>query len=173
MQPVTDLETICKLAQERHDEFEVMRYMLEADDDITDEEIDTFVEKLAAPVIEAIDCTKCANCCRSLDVYLTPNDARNLATGIDIPPKTIPVRYLEQEPTREIGEWGKFRQKPCVFLKDRLCTIYEHRPESCRMYPQLTPDFRWTLKDTIEGASFCPIIYNVLDVLMTKIDTLW
>lgn len=167
---ITDLQKIQHLAAERHDEFEIMRYMLEFLDDIDDALLDRIVEDLAAPIIASIDCKQCANCCRSLDVYLTPDDAASLTAGIDIPLETIKTHYIDRETAANEGEWGKFRTKPCTFLKGNLCSVYEHRPDSCRRYPQFTPDFRWTLADTIQGAALCPIIYNVLDQLAAQVD---
>lgn len=169
---ITDLDTIKRLAAERRDEFEVMQYMLQRDDDLTDAEIDAVVDTVAAPILAAVDCTACANCCRSLDVYLTPDDAQRIASGVDIPLDTIRTRYIDQESAAAAGEWGRFRARPCAFLDGKRCSIYPHRPETCRTYPALTPDFRWTLADTIEGASVCPIIYHVLCAMLAKADEL-
>lgn len=163
---VTDLEQISQLAQQHHDDFEVMRYLLQLDDALEDSVLDAFVEQVAAPVIAAIDCTQCANCCRSLDVYVTPEDAQRLATVVDVPLDSIIVH----EAAARVEEWGMLRAKPCGFLNGRLCSIYTHRPETCRTYPAFTPDFRWALADTIGGAALCPIIYNVLVRLLDQID---
>ena len=170
---LTDLEAIQTQAAARHDEFEVLRYMLEINDDISDADLDAFIDALAAPIIAAIDCRQCANCCRNLDVYLTPDDAQRLADGVDIPLSEVKTRYINQQAAQHEGEWGRFTHSPCAFLDGKLCSIYEHRPESCRAYPVFTPDFRWTLADTLQGAALCPIIYNVLDALSRRIDDLY
>jgi Fe-S-cluster containining protein len=169
---ITDLDEIKRRAAERHDAFEVMRYMLELADELPDAEIDALVDEVAAPIIAAIDCTQCANCCRSLDVYLTPEDANCLAEGVHIPLNAILDAYVDQPAAQAVDEWGKFHARPCAFLKGNLCSVYAHRPESCRLYPSFTPDFRWTLEDTIEGASLCPIIYNVLSAMVEKVENL-
>ena len=163
---ITDLEAIHRLAAQHREAFEIMRYYLEYRDDLSDEYIDAEVEKIAAPIVDAIDCTACANCCRSLDVYLTPTDAQRLASGIDVPLHTIETQHIEHQQASQQGEWGKFRGSPCTFLRGNLCSVYTHRPQTCRTYPAFTPDFRWTLADTIQGASLCPIIYNVLARLL-------
>lgn len=173
MRLILDLDQIARLAEERRDEFEVMRYMLTMDDDLDDAQIDTWVDAIAEPIRAAIDCTQCGNCCRSLDVYLTPNDAQNLAQGLDIPLDTVIETYVDREAAVKFHEWGKFRARPCAFLKGNLCSIYPHRPETCRTYPQFTPDFRWVLDDLLDGAHLCPIIYNVLDAMVKKVDTLY
>lgn len=156
---VSDLKI---LAQARHDDFEVMRYQLIANDDITDAELDAIITKIATPIIAKTDCTQCGNCCRSLDVYLTPDDAQRLSDGIHIPLSAIVDGYINQPRAQSQGEWGMFHQRPCAFLDGNLCTVYDHRPQTCRDYPVFTPDFRWMLEDIIGGAGLCPIIYQTL-----------
>jgi len=163
---ITDLERIQQLAMQQHDAFEVLRHMLQLDDDLDDKKVDKWINQLAAPIIEAIDCTLCANCCCSLDVYLVESDAERLAWEVHISIDEI----VERKAANQVSEWGKFRQKPCIFLAGKLCSVYEHRPETCRTYPQFTPDFRWVLDDVIEGASLCPIIYNVLATAIEQVD---
>jgi Fe-S-cluster containining protein len=169
---ITHLDEISRLAVERRDEFEVLRYTLEGDDDLTDAEIDAAVDRIAQPIVAAIDCTQCANCCRGLLVSLVPSDAERLADAIDIPVEHVVTQYVDLERGREVEEWGVFRHRPCVFLRGNLCSVYSHRPESCRTYPLFTPDFRWTLEHTIAGAGTCPIIYNVLSEMVSRADEL-
>src|SRR5687768_13413837 len=122
MNPVIDLNDIKRLAAERHDEFEVMRYMLQFDDDIRDANLDALIDEIAAPIITAIDCKLCGNCCRNLDVYLTESDAERLSAGTLIPLDSITTSYVDRETAAQEGEWGKFRQKPCAFLRGKLCS---------------------------------------------------
>lgn len=161
-----DLDHIAALAAQRKDEFEVLRYTIELlEDELPDPMLDALVEEIAAPVIAAIDCTQCANCCRRLDVYLTPADANRLAEGLGLPLDEVMARHVDQAHAAEEGEWGRINAHPCPFLAGKLCSLYPHRPESCRLYPVFTPDFRWTLDDLLGGAGLCPIIYHVLDAL--------
>jgi hypothetical protein len=168
---VTDLEKIKELAEKRYDEFDVMRYQLQYDDDLSDEQIDTVVEAVAKPIIDAIDCTECANCCRNLAVQLGEDDLERLSKGLFIPLEEI-REYIEIQPADDPDIIGIFKPKPCAFLKGNLCSVYAYRPTSCADYPQFTPDFRWTLNWMIEGAHLCPIIYNVLDVMVNEVDKL-
>lgn len=165
---VTDLATVRQRAAQHHAEFELLRAMLERSARLDDARLDAFVDQVAAPIIAAIDCTECANCCRSLDVYLVEDDALRLSEGMTIPLGEIETRYISHD-TADVGEWGKFRQQPCALLDDKRCSVYAHRPETCRTYPALTPDFRWTLEDTIGGAAICPIIYNTLVALCERL----
>lgn len=175
-----DLDVIRHRAVEERDAFEILMYRIQADDDIDDAHIDAWVDVVAAPIIAAIDCTQCANCCRSLDVYLTQDDAGRLVAGIDVPLSALMTDYVQQQASAsdknpvddpvDDNEWGKFRAKPCAFLQGKLCSVYAHRPDSCRLYPQFTPDFRWTMEDGIDGAALCPIIYHVYHALYAAFD---
>ncbi len=169
----TDLTRIAELAQIYQDDFEVLLYQLQLDDDLDDARLDAFVDALAAPVIAAIDCTQCANCCRSLDVYVTPEDAQRLADGTFVPLDSILNSHIEHEQAALVGEWGRLRAKPCAFLQGNLCSVYAQRPETCRIYPAFTPDFRLTLDDTIDGAGVCPIIFNVLRALLRRVNEIY
>ena len=113
----------------------LLRYTLEAEDDLDDSQLDVWVEAIAAPIIAAIDCTQCANCCRSLDVYLVEQDARRLADGLLIPLDAVETRYIDHEAAAEVEEWGRFKARPCAFLKGKLCSIY---PPSPRVVPPLS-----------------------------------
>lgn len=157
-----DPEQLPDLARVRFDEFDVMRYQLIANDDLTDENLDQIIIALATPIINRTDCTQCGNCCKRLDVYLTPDDADRLAGGIHIPLADLLTDTIDRPRAERVGEWGVFVQSPCRFLSDKKCTVYEHRPQTCRDYPVFIPDFRWMLDDLIEGAEICPIIYETL-----------
>lgn len=168
----TDLLRIAELTAARHDEFEVLRYQLELDDDIDDARLDTLVEQLAAPIRAAIDCTQCANCCHKLDVDVTCADVHRLAEGLGTSADAIITNYVDRGSLTDDSEW-KLHAGPCRFLKGKLCSVYAHRPDACRIYPAFTPDFRWTLTDLIAGASFCPITYNLLSQVSEQFDRLY
>ena len=167
---ITDLDEIRRLTAERHATFDALREALEFDGTLTDEALDSLVDDLAGPIAAAIDCKQCANCCRSLDVCLVPTDIDRLSTALLIPVEDVIDRYADETRGQEQGEWAIIPAHPCPFLRGKLCSIYAHRPHACRIYPQFTPDFRYNLEDTIEGAAFCPIIYNVLSTLVERVE---
>ncbi len=106
-------------------------------------------------------CHHCGHCCTEVVCLPTPADVLRIvrATGRD------PRRFLEFLTPEEIQgvaksdptwlECGRDRylmalrrsDKGCVFLnkRNRHCTIYEHRPLLCRLYP-------FKLQETREGA---------------------
>lgn len=168
---ITDLEQLPILAQQHRDAFEVMLYQLQDDDDLSDARIDNLANSVAEPIVKAIDCTTCGNCCRHLDVQLGEDDLERLASGIDVAIREIREKVTVQEQD-DPDIVGIFTSQPCSFLDETLCTVYENRPTSCRDYPQFTPDFRWMLGWMIEGTHLCPIIYNVLLAMTQKVDAL-
>ena len=161
---ITDLDFIAEQARDKADNYDAFRYYIELDER-EDAELDALVESLANPIIAQIDCTQCGNCCRSLDVYLTPEDAPQLAKGLNLSVDTVRARFIDHPHAEVEDEWGMLRERPCAFLKGNLCDVYAHRPESCRDYPAFTPDFRWQAEYILGGVGLCPIIYNVMEAL--------
>jgi hypothetical protein len=169
MDIITNLAFIAQQATDHQDDYEAFRYYVE-DDDLSDEELDRLVKRIAEPIIAGIDCTTCANCCRNLDVYLTPSDAQRLSKGLLISLSQIQDDYIDYHRAEPEGEWGMLRAKPCRFLVGTQCSIYDHRPESCRAYPEFTPDFRWQLGHILAGVGLCPIIYNVIERMKQELN---
>lgn len=164
-----DLAHIARQAQIHADDYDAFRYYVELDER-PDAALDAWINQIAAPIIEAIDCTQCANCCNTLDVYLTPQDAEHLAHGIHIPLEQIQTQYIDHPHAQAVEEWGMFASKPCTFLRDKRCQVYAHRPQSCRDYPAFTPNFRWHLESIWQGIGLCPIIYHLVEQLKKELN---
>ena len=161
----TSLERIAALtAQHRNDNQAFSHYIdiMWERERRTDAELDALVDSIAAEVTAHIDCTACANCCRSLTVGLTSDDIPPLSRATGLSPESLTRRYIS--PARA-GEWGVFCETPCPFLRGNLCSVYSNRPRACRDYPAFTPDFRWLRDHFIRGAGECPIIFNVIERL--------
>ncbi len=162
----TDLAHIAAQARQRRDDDLAFGYYLDAmweREGRSDAELDALVDALAAGVGAQVDCTACANCCRSLGVGLVPADVRRLAQGLHCSPGDVIDRYVERGPrAAQSQEWGVMRSLPCPLLAGRLCMAYAHRPAACRVYPMLTPDFRWLYEPILDGAETCPIIFHVI-----------
>lgn len=91
-------------------------------------------------------CRRCGNCCRNIEdeLMLTPLDAywlarclreQGLASSID----AVYKRYAHADllegclPIYQINTVGN--DHGCIFLKDGRCSVYEGRPQTCRIYP--------------------------------------
>ena len=94
-------------------------------------------------------CTCCGNCCREPIVLVTDEDIRRIIAHTAQEAADV-VRFYkpaEIEWSKKQPGWIKFRsgrhimglrrnRQGCQYLGgDDLCTIYEHRPITCRRYP--------------------------------------
>ena len=80
-------------------------------------------------------------CCHDLNQFLTPYDILRLKNGLGL----TSIEFLERYTTRHTGpETGLpiVALKPdtatglaCPFVRPSGCSVYAHRPSSCRIYP--------------------------------------
>ncbi len=94
-------------------------------------------------------CTCCGNCCREPIVLVTDEDIRRVQAHTGQPAYEIVDFYKPSEIAWEKDQPGWVRLKSgrrimglkrteegCQYLgEDDLCSIYEHRPVTCRRYP--------------------------------------
>lgn len=76
-----------------------------------------------------VACGECVGCCSSsYFIHLKPADAEAL--------KRIPEFLLFPAPNKPNGNFvlGFDSEGGCPMLKNRQCTIYEHRSQTCRVY---------------------------------------
>lgn len=167
MRLVTDLAIIAKMAKEKDDENCRFRSFLKMYDG-TDREIDSTVHGLFQRIASEIDCKQCGNCCRKLQPVLNQKDIRDFSLNISLPVKEFKAQYL----VKDDEEPGKFRLNtlPCPFLKDNLCSNYDHRPLDCRSFPHLhKPNFTSRLWGIVDNYGICPLVFNVYEYLKKEL----
>ena len=87
-------------------------------------------------------CTRCSACCRNVEgtVCIEPKDGYYLAKHLGI---TVPEFY-EKYTTMFLLEGIEFpiftlnttgKDKACIFLKGKRCSVQDAKPQTCRMYP--------------------------------------
>ncbi len=114
---------------------------------------------------EKIDCLKCANCCRHFSPRFKTPDIKRISKLLKLKESVFIETYLR------LDEDGDFVTKtsPCPFLgEDNYCKIYENRPSDCHRFPYSDEDV--LLKRpaiTLKNSTFCPIVYFVLEGLMS------
>ena len=84
---------------------------------------------IAGGVEAAVPCDGCTACCRSAQfVHIEPDETETLAR--------IPSALLFPAPRRPTGHvvLGYDEHGHCPMLVDDRCSIYEHRPRTCRVY---------------------------------------
>jgi uncharacterized protein len=163
-----DLGRVQRLADEKWDENLRLRQFLKTGG-ITEREVDQRFQKLYDWARSEIDCTVCANCCKTLPIVVTSTDAKRLAAGLGQSPAHFGETYL-----RTSAEGRVLAQQPCPFLEGTRCSCYEDRPTVCRSYPHLDRRDRVSrLLGVISSASTCPIVYNVLEALKAELGQRW
>ena len=160
-----DLRTIGRYS--RHNEAEDYRFAgFLKSCEASDAELDTTVREITDAVWAQIDCTTCANCCRTLEIVVDDRDIKRLAKRLKVSPARFAEKYVA------VGEDGtaSFRSRPCPFLDaENRCTVYEDRPLSCREFPYLyTPGFRQFTLTMIDNNATCPIVFNVWQTLKAR-----
>lgn len=151
-------------------------------------------DKLAAALHEeafkVVDCTRCANCCKTLNIEFKHEDVGRIAAQLGIERAELIDRYLkpakdpyyaefpqraESEPREETPpkepESYFAKARPCPFLgADDRCTIYEIRPTVCREYPHTDePDFATRTMPHAENAVACPAVYYVVERMRERV----
>ena len=156
---VTSLTVIEDLALEKENENYQFQYFLKA---IDGTKIDTLVQELNSIVTPQIDCTTCGNCCKTLLINVTENEADNLSTYLNKRRIDFDKEYVEK------GSNGMMliNTIPCSFFADNKCTIYDYRFAGCREFPGLDiPNFTKRLFTVFMHYGRCPIIFNVVEQL--------
>ena len=132
---------------------------------LSSEEVDELVFEAEERVWKRIDCTTCANCCREVSPTLSENDLDRLATHVGMNRSEFASKYLKQADSTTDNPWI-MRERPCPFLKDNRCSVYDHRPANCRDYPYLhKPDFTSRTLSMIGRISECPAVFEVWEEL--------
>ena len=81
----------------------------------------------------------CGHCCH-VSVPITQFEARYMGENLGIKPVE-----LKQSIKHELAEYGS--HTPCPFLQQGECSIYEHRPLTCRMHMNFDRDNYWCLHE--------------------------
>jgi Fe-S-cluster containining protein len=125
---------------------------------------DRALRHIAEEIEEQIDCTVCANCCKSATVTFVDRDVERLARYLRIPPARFIADYTEISPYE--GRILRRNAAGCVFLDGNLCSVYEARPDTCQRFPHLVRgqgSLASRMWQFIDRACYCPIVFNALE----------
>lgn len=127
------------------------------------EKVDTLVHELDREITPQIDCTQCGNCCKKLEPDLSSDEIEKLAAVKNVSPEQFKQNFVLHD-----GKSHFLKTKPCIFLKENKCTVYESRPQACGGFPHLDlNDFKY--RNTFwSNYSLCPIVFNVIESLKEK-----
>ena len=171
MKIVKDPRQVERLAKKCDDENWDFRVWLK-EHSPDDAELNNVVQELTKEIWSQIDCTECANCCRTTLTCVVPDEFAPLARALGLSIEDLKVQVLRMED--DVGEMGEARwvlPSPCPLLDGNLCRIYDERPQQCRDYPNLHTDFRSHSISRFTNAETCPIVFNVIEAL--KVELRW
>jgi uncharacterized protein len=123
--------------------------------------------KIHQDVFAKTDCLQCANCCKTIPALLTSTDIKRMAAVLEISAKQFKKKYVLEDIDGEMTLNGV----PCRFLQaNNHCSIYDHRPESCRRFPH-TDEKEYPRRAVLNLANtmVCPAASQVLIQLKNAI----
>lgn len=129
--------------------------------------VDGIVHPLTESISAQIDCSNCGNCCKTLMINITNEEADKLSGHLQLTRNNFDEQYVEK------GSNGMMimNKMPCHFLNENKCTVYENRFSGCREFPAMhLPDFKERLFTTFMHYDRCPIIFNVVEQLKNKLN---
>jgi len=111
---------------------------------------DELAAELHERAFQIVDCTRCANCCKTLGIKVSTSDAERIAEHLSMATDAFVEAYLATDEDSH----RKFRQQPCPFLdEDNRCTIYDVRPTDCREYPHTDKDAEKAMQLSLRWAA--------------------
>ncbi len=126
------------------------------------------VAKADEKVWQEIDCTQCANCCKTMTPAFSKADIIRIATHLRMRPSDFRDKWLKKEESS--GDWVNTTQ-PCQFLVDNKCSIYAVRPSDCAEFPHHNKkpfdEYNETFKNNLVH---CPATLNLVERLKKVVE---
>ncbi len=133
------------------------------------DQVDELARAQHARVFGKIDCTRCANCCKTMRANLNSQDIDRIAAHMNVTRQEFIDAFLIANP-RERGEF-LIKANPCPFLgADDRCTIYDIRPDNCRKFPHTDQEgFIWRTYLHAGNTLKCPGVYHIVEEMGKRI----
>ncbi|AEF24814.1 zinc/iron-chelating domain-containing protein [Streptococcus parauberis] len=159
-----DLEKYKNLAQQKQAEHRKFLATLKKK---APKNLDKIVQEVHQEVFQEIDCTKCANCCKSLGPLFTEADIQRISKHFKMKMPAFENMFLQVD---EDGD-KIFQSMPCPFLgDDNLCSIYDVRPKACREFPHTDRKKIYQINQlTLKNTLICPAAYLFVEKLKDRI----
>ncbi len=138
-------------------------------DTIVPEGMPDLVAETDASVWADIDCTNCANCCKTMTPTYHRADILRISKHLGMKPKEFITKWLHQD--EDNGDWVN-TNVPCQFLQpDNRCGIYEVRPLDCAEFPHHNKKPFDDYNETFIGNVMrCPATYELVSRLKKRIE---
>lgn len=141
------------------DEIWEFRSFLKGQDE---DEVDKLARQLHKELFGGYDCIACSNCCKDIIPEIDEREIRTISEKLGMEKEEFKNRYLVKN---EDGNY-EINKKPCPFLTEKGCSIYEFRPKNCREYPYTNKKhFTERLINLIAQCEVCPIVFEIFQRL--------
>jgi len=129
----------------------------------TPRDLDDTTQRLHEEAFEVIDCTTCANCCKTTSPIFRDKDIDRISKHLRMRPSDFIEKYLYQDEDKDYV----LNDAPCPFLNNsNLCNIYDVRPNACRQYPHTDrKNFHQILDMTLKNTEICPAVFRIVEEL--------
>jgi Fe-S-cluster containining protein len=132
---------------------------------------DELAAELHEQAFQIVDCNQCANCCKTMDIIIAPEDVERIAKHLDMATDDFVEGYLVAE---ELDQYS-IKKKPCPFLgEDDRCTIYEACPKDCREYPHTDKEgFSFRTMQHADNSVTCPAVFWIVENMKKRSGRRW
>jgi Fe-S-cluster containining protein len=104
-------------------------------------------------ILSNFKCHRCGECCK-ISVQVESSDIIRLADKLKMKSEMFVAKYVWKDPLTNLNHL----EDPCPFLKDKECTVYDARPDVCRVFPF---KLHMPVLQDVEGCKLAKDIYNV------------
>jgi len=129
--------------------------------------VDRIALELHQEAFSIVDCTNCANCCRTLRAIFSDEDIARISGHLGMARDVFIAAYRERDEQHD-----RYRTKTisCPFLgDDSQCTIYDVRPEKCQGHTFTDkPDFAFSTINHANNAVVCPAVFYVVEQMKRR-----
>ena len=137
-------------------------------DDIVPENMQKLVAQTDATVWRDVNCTECANCCKTMTPTFRKADVVRISAHLDMQPKEFVDKWLYKE--EDSGDWVN-KSQPCQFLVNNMCSIYEVRPKDCAEFPHHNKKPFDAYNDTFTNNLLrCPATFTLVERLKKAVE---
>lgn len=136
-------------------------------DELVPEDMPKLVAEVDATVWRDVNCTTCANCCKTMTPTFRKADVVRISAHLGMKPKEFVDRWLYKE--EDSGDWVN-KSQPCQFLVNDMCSIYEVRPKDCAEFPHHNKKPFDLYNDTFtNNLTRCPATFTLIDRLEKRV----
>jgi uncharacterized protein len=132
----------------------------------SDRGVDQEAHQLHDEAFSIIDCTQCANCCKTISPLFRKSDVRRISERLNTTPADFKAAYLQADEDGDLF----LKSVPCPFLGgDNRCTIYDVRPRDCVEYPHTQKKGLSHRTYGVAGNTvFCPAVFYIVEQMRMR-----